>query len=172
MTAECDGSIWVANAFDTSSINSPASVELSAEMVDAAGNPAAEEAITKTVNKNIASRAVAIDRLPGNPSSTPPINLANADSYPVKGTCSSAHAGDVTVTVGGTASATGTCNSNGRWTVNVNVNIPSTIADAPDVSISATFGSGTDQATDMAQGIKGYRPADSRYHNHTLSHNR
>ena len=151
LTAECDGSIWVTNAFDTSSINSPASVVLSAEMVDAAGNPAAEEAITKTVNKDTTSRAVAIDRLPNAPNA-PPINLANAESYPVKGTCSSSHTGDVTVTVGGTASATGTCNSNGRWTVNVN--IPSTIDDGPDVIISATFGSGTDQASDTARALK------------------
>ena len=150
MTAECDGSIWETNAFDTSSINSPASVVLSAEMVDAAGNPAAEEAIT--VNKDTTSRAVAIDRLPNAPNA-PPINLANADSYPVKGICSSSHTGDVTVTVGGTASATGTC-SNGRWTVNVNVNIPSPIDDAPNVSISATFGTGTDQASDTARALK------------------
>ena len=152
ITAECDGSIWETNAFDTSSINSPASVVLSAEMVDAAGNPAAAQAITKTVSKDTTSRAVAIDRLPNAPNA-PPINLANAESYPVKGICSSSHTGDVTVTVGGTASATGTC-SNGRWTVNVNVNIPSPIADGPDVNISATFGTGTDQATDTARALK------------------
>ena len=153
-TARCDGSSWTTSAIDVSTIpsTSPVSVELSATMTDAAGNPAAQGK-SKTVRKDTTSRSVAIDRLPGNPDKAPPINRSNAASYPVAGGCSH-HTGDVTVTVGegsNTVTATGSC-TGGRWTVTVEV--PSTVTDDPAVAVSASFGSGTDKVSDATTALK------------------
>ena len=119
-TVQCNGSNWVTSAIDVSTIpsTSPVSVVLTATMTDTAGNPAAQEK-SKTVEKDTTSRSVEIDRLPGDPNKVPPINLGNAASYPVAGSCTH-HTGDVTVTVGGTADGTGAC-SGGRWSATVDV---------------------------------------------------
>ena len=117
-------------------------------MTDAAGNPAAQ--LSKTVRKDTTSRLVVIDRLPGDPDKAPPINLGNAASYPVAGSCSH-HTGDVTVTVGGAAEVTGAC-SEGRWTTTVDVS--SSVSDGVAVAVSASFGSGTDEANDATTALK------------------
>ena len=150
-TVPCNGSSWVTSPIDVSTIpsTSPVSVDLTATMTDAAGNPAAQGK-SKTVVKDTTSRSVVIDRLPGDPNKAPPINLGNAASYPVAGSCSQ-HTGDVTVTVGGTAEATRTCNG-GRWSATVDVS--STVADGAAVAVSASFGSGSDEASDATTALK------------------
>ena len=149
-TVQCDGSSWMTSVIDVSTIpsSSPVSVELTATMTDAAGNPATQGK-SKTVRKDTTLRLVEIDRLPGDPNKAPPINLGNAASYQVAGSCSQ-HTGEVTVTVGGTAEGTGGC-SDRRWTATVNA---STISDGAAVAISASFGSGTDVVNDATTALK------------------
>ena len=148
---QCDGSIWMTSAIDVSDISStlPVSVELTATMTDAAGNPAAQGK-SKTVQKNTTSRSVVIDHLSGDPNKAPPINLRNAASYPVAGGCSN-DTGNVTVTVGETAEGTGECNG-GRWAATVNV--PSTISDGAAVAVSASFGIGIEKISDAITALK------------------
>ena len=96
-SATCQNSLrWRTDAFDTSSISSPGTLQLSANVVDSVGN--ANTIPAKTVNKDTSGWAVQIT-LPAESQMATPINLANAASYPVSGTCSS-QGGDVTVTVG------------------------------------------------------------------------
>ena len=156
-TATCNGEIWRTPPFDTASITSPdTAVELSATMVDVAGNAAGSSAITKTVGKDTSGHAVQIDRLPG-VNQAPPINRDNAAAYPVSGTCSS-HSGAVIVVVGTTpttqaaSSATDDCSSDGQWSVTVNV--PETISDGPAIAIEVGFGSGDDMVTDATTALK------------------
>ena len=149
-TVPCNNGSWMTSAIDVSAIpsTSPVSVELTAGMTDAADNPAAQQK-SKTVRKDTTSRSVAIDRLSGDPDKAPPINLDNVASYQVAGSCSD-QAGDVTVTVGGTAEGTGAC-SGERWTATVNA---STVSDGTAVAVSASFGSGSEKVSDATTAIK------------------
>ena len=146
----CNGSTWRTPPFDASSITSPdTDVVLSVTMVDSAGNPHGDTAVTKSVGKNTSNHAVIINRLPSPSTMAAPINEDNVGSYPVSGTCSN-HVGDVTVTIG-SASATGAC-SERSWSVTIAV--PTSVADAAEVTITATFGTGSDQGTDSAKALQ------------------
>lgn len=146
--ASCNGSTWRTPAFNTVAITA-SSVQLSASMVDLAGNPHGNTAVTKSVEKNTSIRAVTIHLLPSPSTMASPINKDNVGSYSVSGTCSN-HPGDVTVTIG-SASTTGSC-SGRSW--QVTIAIPSNVADALTVTITATFGSGSDQGSYSTTALK------------------
>ena len=153
-TATCQGSIWRTAFFDTSSIATGTSVTLSAVARDRAGNQ--QTGFSKTVSKDTSGQAVQITLPVGSPMAAP-INVANAATYPVSGTCSREE-GAVSVTVGTsptTVSATSDdddCSSDGEWSVSVNVG--NTISDGPSVAIVASFGSGDGVETDATTALK------------------
>ena len=147
-SATCQNGLrWRTDAFDTSSISSPGTLQLSANVVDSVGNPYTIPA--KTVNKDTSGWAVQIT-LPADSQMATPINLANAASYPVSGTCSS-QGGDVTVTVGGASATTIACSS-GAWSGNVAV--PDTVADADSVAVHANFGTAPNDADHTVYALK------------------
>ena len=146
-SATCQNGLWRTDAFDTSSINSPGTLQLSASVVDSVGNPYTIPA--KTVNKDTSGWAVQIT-LPADSQMATPINAANAASYPVSGTCSS-QGGDVTVTVGGASATTIACSS-GAWSGNVAV--PDTVADADSVAVHANFGTAPNDANHTVYALK------------------
>ena len=147
-SATCQNSLrWRTDAFDTSSISSPGTLQLSASVVDSVGNPYTIPA--KTVNKDTSGWSVQIT-LPTDSDMATPINAANAASYPVSGTCSS-QGGDVTVTVGGASATTIACSS-GAWSGNVAV--PDTVADADSVAVHANFGTAPNDAAHTVYALK------------------
>ena len=147
-SATCQNGLrWRTDAFDTSSISSPGTLQLSANVVDSVGNPYTIPA--KTVNKDTSGWAVQIT-LPTDSDMATPINAANAASYPVSGTCSS-QGGDVTVTVGGASATTIACSS-GAWSGNVAV--PDTVADADSVAVHANFGTAPNDAAHTVYALK------------------
>ena len=139
----CSGGTWQAGPFDTDTWGD-ASYTISTTMVDGAGNPETA-AVTATVTKDTTSRAVAIS-IP-----LTPINQSNKDAYPVSGTCSN-HTGAVRVTIGGTATPTTapSCTS-GAWSTQVGVD---GVSDGANVTVSASFGTGTEEVTDSVTVLK------------------
>ena len=139
--ATCSGGTWRSSAFDTGGLVSPSQVELSASMVDLAGNPGT--VADKVVQKDTSNRAVQI---------TPPvpINGGNAANYPVRGNCSN-HQGEVTVTVGGKTPSTQPSCTERTWSTTVDT---SGVADGSAIVISATFGTGDDLASDEKTVLK------------------
>ena len=139
--ATCSGGTWRSSAFDTGGLVSPSQVELSASMVDLAGNPGT--VVNKVVQKDTSNRAVQI---------TPPvpINGGNAANYPVRGNCSN-HQGEVTVTVGGKTPSTQPSCTERTWSTTVDT---SGVADGSAIVISATFGTGDDLASDEKTVLK------------------
>ena len=132
-SATCENGLWRTAPFNTSSISSPGTLQLLANVVDSVGNPYTIP--DKTVNKDISGWSVQIT-LPTDSLIATPINAANAGAYLVSGTCS-IQGGDVTVTVGGAGATTITCSS-GAWSGNVVVS--DTVGDADSVAIHANFG--------------------------------
>lgn len=120
-TPTCTGTAWSAT-LDVSGLSDSASISITANMSDAAGNTGS--AVARTVSKDTVAASVAI-------SSAPTINNANRTAYPVSGTCSET-GNTVTVKVGA-VTATVNCNLL-SWSASMNV---TSVADAGAVVVTA-----------------------------------
>lgn len=120
-SANCSTLTWSAT-LNVTSVSDGASVAITADHADAAGNNATQA--TATVAKDTALPTVAI-------TSAPSINNTNKSSYPVSGTCSE-NGQTVTVSVGGVG-ATPSCTT-GSWSTSVNV---SALSDSATVTVTA-----------------------------------
>ena len=120
-TPTCSSSAWSAT-LNVTSVSDSASVSITADHSDAAGNSATQS--TASVLKDTVIPTVAI-------TSSPAINSINSTAYPISGTCSE-NTRTVTVNVGG-VTATPTCSSS-SWSASMNV---SGVADSVSVSITA-----------------------------------
>lgn len=127
----CTALAWTAT-LNVTTVTDSASVAVSADHVDLAGN-AATQAST-TVLKDTSNPTVAI-------TSSPVINQANSTAYTVSGTCSE-NTRTVTVSVGGVG-GTPTCTT-GTWSSTLDV---SGVADSGSVAITANH---TDAAGNTA----------------------
>lgn len=130
-TPSCSSNTWT-TSLDVSAVADGASVAITANHSDAAGNSATQA--STTVLKDTSNPTVAI-------TSSPNINAGNAAAYIVSGTCSE-NSRTVSVSVGG-VTGTPTCSA-GAWSSTLNV---TGVADAPSVSITANH---TDAAGNSA----------------------
>lgn len=118
----CTASTW-SITLDVTSVSDSASVSVTANHSDLAGNNATQAATT--VVKDTSNPTVAI-------TSSPVINNTNKASYTVSGTCSE-NTRQVSVLVGGSVSGTPTC-STGAWSSTLDV---TAVADGGAISITA-----------------------------------
>jgi rRNA maturation protein Nop10 len=127
----CTALAWSAT-LNVTTVTDGASVAVTADHTDVAGNPATQAATT--VLKDTSNPTVAITSSPG-------INISNSAAYTVSGTCSE-NTRTVTVSVGG-VSGTPTCTAL-TWSTTVNA---SGLADSGSVTITANH---TDAAGNAA----------------------
>lgn len=120
-TPSCTGGVWSVN-LNVTAVGDGASVAVTADHTDLAGNPATQA--STTVLKDTGIPTVALNALSA-------INIANNTSYTVSGTCSE-NTRLVSVNVGGVAGLP-LCSS-GTFSVNLNV---SGVADSGTVSVTA-----------------------------------
>lgn len=118
----CTTGSWSSGPLNVSGIADSASVAVSANHTDSAGNSATANT---TVVKDATNPTVAI-------TSSPTINIANVASYTISGTCS--ENGRTVLIQSGAASIPTTCNS-GNWTLTADV---TAFSDSAALSISAT----------------------------------
>ena len=111
------GDAWSVDGLDVGSLDG-SSVTITADVKDAAGNPASQ--LSQTVDRDVEVPTVEI-------TSADDINLANKDSYTLEGTCSE-DTREVSVTIGSLPPETVTCSS-GLWSLQ-----PDTTAIPPGVS--------------------------------------
>lgn len=117
----CAANAW-SSTVDLSGVADNASVPITADTTDAAGNSANQ--VTSSVLKDTSVPTVSF-------TSSPAINNANKAAYITSGNCSE-NGRNVTVTVGA-ASGTGNCSS-GTWTVTLNV---TSVADNSSLAVKA-----------------------------------
>ena len=128
--ATCSSNLWEVSSYDISSVTG-STVTITADLSDAAGNPATQA--TATVNRDILAPAPTLS------TTFLHINRSNSTQYNLEGTCESDL--DVILTLGSLPSRTLTCTS-GSWslvnadvsTLNDGVGISLTIIQTDDVS--------------------------------------
>jgi len=120
----CGGGVFSTGSLGVSSIPDNASVSITASHSDAVGNPATPA--STTVIKDTVDPSVAL-------TSTPVINIANASSYTVSGTCSE-NGQIVTVSVNGVPRSTPTCTGGNFTASSMDV---SGVTDGPGISVTA-----------------------------------
>lgn len=121
-TGNCSSGNWTAT-LNVTSVPDSASLSLTADHTDLAGNPATQASVT--VLKDTVDPALAI-------SSAPIINLGNQASYTVSGTCSE-NGRSVDLNVGG-ITGSNAC-AGGAWSVTLNV---TSLADGAAIAVGAT----------------------------------
>jgi len=129
----CTAGAWNVS-FDVSAVADGSAINVSADHVDAATNPAVQA--TDSVDKDATIPLVAI-------TSAPDINASNVAAYPISGTCSE-NGEIVTVSVGGQVPATQPTCTAGAWNVSFDVSL---VADGTSIVVSADH---VDAATNPA----------------------
>ena len=139
-TPTCTASAWNVTGVDVSSVGD-GTVNITADISDAAGNPATQA--TTSVNKNTAVASVAI-------TSAANIDQSNVGDYSVSGTCSE-NGSAVTVVLGGSITKTPNCSS-GTW--NTGTFSVSALADGA-VGITADHSTATQASTSVTKDLTG-----------------
>lgn len=121
-TPTCTASTWTVT-LDVTTVPDGASVSVTANHTDLAGNPATQA--STTVVKDTSNPTVAV-------TSSPVINNTNKAAYTVSGTCSE-NTRQVAVLVGGSVSGTPTCSA-GAWSSTLDV---TSVSDSGTVAITA-----------------------------------
>ena len=103
----CNGTSYTATIDYTAITDGASAISITADMDDSAGNSATQA--TATLGKDIIAPAVAL-------TNTGWINAVNVGAYNLTGTCTDAVSGAGTVSIGGTASASGACGG-GTFTI-------------------------------------------------------
>ena len=117
----CSSSTWSAT-LNVSSLSDSATVSITANLSDLAGNAATQSSVTVVKDTSVPTVAITV---------SPIINNSNKASYTVSGTCSE-NTRTVSVNVGG-VTATPTCSSS-AWSSTLNV---TSVSDAASISITA-----------------------------------